>query len=616
MTEVHDDLDLPAGGRVSPRLWAGILRTVLEDRRPVAVLVGAGTMIAAIESARPLVNAAMIDEATAHGMSERFWWIAGGWAAMALLFGLGVMLFIRAAGRISAGLAFRLRERAFDRLQELHFGYFDRRPSGWLVSRITADCGKVSGIAPWVILDAFWATTIVAGSAGCMLWLDWRVALWMLLLLPLLVALAVVFQARILRSSRLVRRSNSRITAYLTEAIGGVRTTKSLAREEGADAEFRALAAEMEGHAVRNSFQAAVFVPVVTSASFLGVAIALWKGGLLAGAGEMSAGTLVAFMQYALLFTWPVIDASQRIVDLLSAQAAAERVQSLVDTVPAIRDSPEVAARVAAARPGPGEGPDGGPGRITRIAFERVTFEYVPGEPVLLDFSLEARAGETIALVGPTGAGKSTVVNLAARFYEPTGGRILLDGTDMRDRPLAWHQGRFGVVQQSPWLRNVSVMENIRWGRLDATDDEVRAAARSVGADAFIDRLEGGWDFVVGEAGERLSLGQRQLVSLARAFLKDPDVFVLDEATSSVDSETERAIQRAIDRVLEQRISFVIAHRLSTIRRATRIVLVDGGRIVESGTHAELMRARGRYHDLYAEQFVESRARDVLDSGH
>jgi ATP-binding cassette subfamily B protein len=216
MTEVHDDLDLPAGGRVSPRLWAGILRTVLEDRRPVAVLVGAGTMIAAIESARPLVNAAMIDEATAHGMSERFWWIAGGWAAMALLFGLGVMLFIRAAGRISAGLAFRLRERAFDRLQELHFGYFDRRPSGWLVSRITADCGKVSGIAPWVILDAFWATTIVAGSAGCMLWLDWRVALWMLLLLPLLVALAVVFQARILRSSRLVRRSNSRITAYLT----------------------------------------------------------------------------------------------------------------------------------------------------------------------------------------------------------------------------------------------------------------------------------------------------------------------------------------------------------------------------------------------------------------
>jgi ATP-binding cassette subfamily B protein len=321
-------------------------------------------------------------------------------------------------------------------------------------------------------------------------------------------------------------------------------------------------------------------------------------------------------MQYALLFTWPVIDASQRIVDLLSAQAAAERVQSLVDTVPAIRDSPEVAARVAAARPGPGQAPDGGPGRITRIAFERVTFEYVPGEPVLLDFSLEARAGETIALVGPTGAGKSTVVNLAARFYEPTGGRILLDGTDMRDRPLAWHQGRFGVVQQSPWLRNVSVMENIRWGRLDATDDEVRAAARSVGADAFIDRLEGGWDFVVGEAGERLSLGQRQLVSLARAFLKDPDVFVLDEATSSVDSETERAIQRAIDRVLEQRISFVIAHRLSTIRRATRIVLVDGGRIVESGTHAELMRARGRYHDLYAEQFVESRARDVLDSGH
>jgi ATP-binding cassette subfamily B protein len=430
----------------------------------------------------------------------------------------------------------------------------------------------------------------------------------------MLAALAVAFQSRLLRSSRLVRRSNSRITAYFSEGIAGVRTTKSLAREAAADGEFAALAGEMEEHSIRNSFQAAVFVPVVTSASFLGVAIALWKGGVRVQAGEMSPGTLVAFMQYALLFTWPIIDASQRVVDLLSAQAAAERVQSLIDTVPEIKDSEAVRARIAAAgQAAPGTAADGGAARIARITFENVGFEYVAGEPVLREFTLEARAGQTIAFVGPTGAGKSTVVNLAARFYEPTSGRILLDGVDMRERALAWHQGRLGVVQQSPWLRNASILENIRYGRLDATDAEVHAAAAAVGADAFVAGLEGGWNFVVGEGGERLSLGQRQLLSLARAFLKDPDVFILDEATSSVDSETERVIQRAVDRVLSNRISFVIAHRLSTIRRADRIVMIDGGRIVESGTHAELMRARGRYHDLYVEQFVEMRERAVLD---
>ncbi|MFM7799965.1 MAG: ABC transporter ATP-binding protein [Planctomycetota bacterium] len=615
MSAHTEDPDAPASTRISPRLWRGILRTALEERTSAVLLVGGGIAIAAIEATRPLVNAALIDEAVANGITPRFWWIAAAWGAMAAGFAIGVATFIRSAGRVSAGLAFRMRERAFARLQELDFGYFDRRPAGWLVSRVTADCGKVSGIAPWVILDAFWATTIVGLSAACMLWLDWRVAAWMLALLPALAAMAAFFQARLLRSSRLVRRSNSRIMAYLGESINGVRTTKSLAREPDADAEFTALATEMEGHSVRNSFQSAVFVPIVTSASFLGVAIALWRGGLLAGDGAMGPGTLVAFMQYALLFTWPVIDASQRVVDLLSAQAAAERVQSLIDTVPGIRDSPAVAARIALARPAPGEAPDGGRGRIGRVAFEGVSFAYVEGEPVLSGFSLDVRAGETVALVGPTGAGKSTIVNLAARFYEPTAGRILLDGVDMRERPLAWHQGRLGVVQQSPWLRNASLLENIRYGRLDANDEEVRAAAAAVGADAIASSVPEGWDFVVGEAGERLSLGQRQLVSLARAFLKDPDVFILDEATSSIDSETERAIQRAIDRVLRDRISFVIAHRLSTIRRATRIVLVDGGRIVESGTHAELMRARGPYHDLYMEQFVHDRERMVLGGG-
>ncbi|MFO0963405.1 MAG: ABC transporter ATP-binding protein [Phycisphaerales bacterium] len=616
MSAPQDDLDAPPPRTLAVGLWKRILARVLRHRSPLLWLIGPGLGIAVLESTRPMLNAAMIDEAIAHGMSARFWWLTAGWGAMALGFGVGVFLFIRAAGRLSAGLAFDLREAAFERLQELPFGYYDRRPTGWLVSRITGDCGKVSGIAPWVILDAFWATTVVSGSAICMLVLDWRIALWILGLFPVLAAAAFLFQSRLLHSSRLVRRTNSRITAFFGEAIAGVRTTKSLAREPAADAEFGALAGEMEAYSYRNAVQASVFVPVVTSISFLGVGLAIWRGGAAAQTGDLSPGSLVALMQYALLFTWPVIDASQRIVDLLSAQAAAERVQELIDTVPAIQDSPQVLERIEAARREgrDAQAPDGGAPRIERIRFEGVRFEYVPGEPVLQDFTLEVAAGETIALVGPTGAGKSTIVNLAARFYEPTGGRILLDGVDMRERPLAWHQGRFGVVQQSPWLRNVSVLENIRYGRLEASDEQVIAAARAVGAAEFVERLEGRWDFVVGEHGERLSLGQRQLLSLARAFLKDPDVFILDEATSSVDSETERMIQQAVDRVLARRISFVIAHRLSTIRNASRILLIDGGRIQESGTHAELMRLHGRYHALYTRQFVESRERSILGS--
>jgi ATP-binding cassette subfamily B protein len=616
MSELQDELDAPPPRGIALGLWARIFRTAVRRRGPAIVLIVAGLAIALIESFRPTLNAWLFDEALQHGTTPRFWWLAGVWGGSAVAFAFTVWFFIAAAGRLSAGLAYDLRESAFERLQELPFSWFDRRPTGWLVSRLTSDCSKVSGIAPWVILDAFWATASVVGSAAFMLALDWRVALWMLMLLPLVGLAAAVFQRRLLHSSRLVRRTNSRITVAFNEGIAGVRTTKSLAREAESDREFGALAAEMEAHSYRNGVQGSVFVPVIMSLSFLGVAIALWRGGLRVEMGRLTPGELIAFMQYSLLFTWPMIDASQRVVDLLGAQAAAERVQGLVDAVPEIADSPAVAARVAAVRaaggPAPGQAPDGGAPRIRRITFEGVSFAYVPGEPVLRDFSLDVRAGESIALVGPTGAGKTTIVNLAGRFYEPTAGRILLDGVDMRERSLAWHQERLGVVQQNPWLRNASVLENIRYGRLDATDDEVVAAARAVGADEFVARLEGGWRFVVGEGGERLSLGQRQLVSLARAFLKDPDVFVLDEATSSVDSETERQIQRAIERVLAARISFVIAHRLSTIRHASTILLVEAGRVVERGTHTELMRARGAYHDLYMRQFVENRERTLL----
>jgi ATP-binding cassette subfamily B protein len=318
-------------------------------------------------------------------------------------------------------------------------------------------------------------------------------------------------------------------------------------------------------------------------------------------------------MQYASLLYLPIQELGRRFTELQAAQAAAERVQGLLDTEPEIRDSEDVAARVregAAAAGENGAAIDGGDGRIREIEFRDVSFQYVEGEPVLDRFSLRVEAGQTVALVGPTGGGKSTIVSLAARFYEPTDGAVLINGVDYRQRSLHWLQSSLGVMLQAPHLFSGTVAENIRYGRLDATDEEVQAASRIVNAHEFIAGLDGGYGFEVGEGGHRLSTGQRQLVALARAVLADPQIFIMDEATSSVDTETERLIQAGIEAVLEDRIAFVIAHRLSTIRSADVILVIEGGHIIEQGDHETLMRQRGRYHALYTGQF----ARQIVGS--
>jgi ATP-binding cassette subfamily B protein len=321
-------------------------------------------------------------------------------------------------------------------------------------------------------------------------------------------------------------------------------------------------------------------------------------------AGEMTLGEWVAFMNYATLAVFPVIEIARQVAELQRAQAAVERIGSLLETEPEIRDSAEVQERIDRARAaGAAEGSDGLEDEVETLAFQNVTFSYVDGHPVLHEIDLEAKRGEVVALVGPTGGGKSTLVQLACRFYEPDSGAILVNGRDYRERGLQWLQSRLGFVLQEPQLFGGSVADNIRYGRLEASDEEVREAARIVDADGFISELEKGYDAPVGEGGVKLSSGQRQLISFARALLADPAIFVMDEATASVDSETEQRIQEALGRVLAGRISFVIAHRLSTIRHADRVLFVDGGRIVEQGTHRELMRQRGRYFSMYTSQY-------------
>lgn len=605
-------------GRLDWRLWGRIARHAAPYVNWIGGLAACGVMVAALEVSLPIITGRLIDAARAmhEGGGEEGWGTLWAWLGLYAVaaFGVGglVYVFIALAGRTATAVAFDLRQKGFARLQELPFAYFDRRSVGWLVTRLTSDCSKIANLIPWVSLDLFWGTCLIVGISGAMLWIDWTLGLTMLTIVPPLALVSAVFQSRMLKSSRLIRRTNSQITASFTECIAGVRTTKTLVREERNLGEFRQLSGAMYRYSMRNHLQSAVYLPLVVTLTSVGVGLAVWRGGstLLdqveaqAAAAGLTLGELVAFMQFAGLFSMPIQDLARWFAELQRGQAAAERIQSLIDEEPAIADSPEVLAAIERQRANPVAGAafDGGADHIRSIEFRSVAFAYGSGAPVLEGFNLRVSAGETVALVGPTGHGKSTIVSLAARFYEPVSGEILIDGVDYRSRSLAWYQSRLGVVQQAPHLFNVSIRENIRYGRLDATDAEVESAARAVFAHGFIERMEEGYDTVVGEGGSRLSVGQRQLVSLARALLSDPAVVVMDEATSSVDTEVERAIQAAIERLLKGRIAFVIAHRLSTIRSADRILVIEDGAIAEEGTHDELIARGGRYRSLYLRQ--------------
>ncbi|MFM7134812.1 MAG: ABC transporter ATP-binding protein [Planctomycetota bacterium] len=601
MSEVERQDDSRA--RFSLRVWRPILERALANRGPVAMLVGGGVVVAAIEAYLPKIVGRIVDTAAA-GDESALVPILALYAGLFLVFAAGVWLFIYGAGGVATRTADRLRRDCFAKLQSLEPAYFDVRPTGWLVSRLTADCSKVTGMLPWVLLDFAWCGAILVGVVLVMFWTDARLAMWALAAVPAMAVVSAVFQRFLIRAGREARRCASAMTASYGEMLLGARTTKTLAREEANLAEFQRLSSEMNRWAMRSAVLTSVYMPLIASLAAFGAALVLWKGAgdVLAREG-VSLGTLIAFMQYAALFAQPVQEIAQRFADILNASSAAERIATLLATEPAIRDREGVRAP---------ESP-----RIAELSFESVGFWYREGVPVLEDFSLLARRGQTIALVGSTGGGKSTIVSLATRFYEPQRGRILVDGADCRELPLDWLVARIGIVPQVAHLFAGSIRDNIRYGRLEATDAEVESAARSVKAHEFIVALEKGYDTEVGEGGERLSTGQRQLVALARAVLRDPQILVMDEATSSVDTATERLVQAGIDEVLRGsasggRISFVVAHRHSTIRRADLILVIEKGRIAEQGAHAELLARRGRYWQLCTSQLAAERERALL----
>ena len=601
--------------RVDLTVWKRLYRYALRNRGLVAAVLLSLVVVALVDVAYPLLSRYAIDRFVTPRTSAGLGRFALAYAACVLVQGVGTFLFISRSGRMEMEIAYAIRQEAFEKLQTLSFSFYDRTAVGYLMARMISDVGRLSEMVAWSLVDVLYALFYVASSIVTIFTLNWRLALVVVAVIPPLALVSVFLQRRILYYQRRARRQNSRITGAFNEGIMGAKTTKTLVREERNAQEFGELTEEMRRVSIRASLLSAAFFPLVISLGAIGTGCALMLGsagalnGQTAFVGAITVGTLVSFISYATQMFDPIQQIAGIFAELQDAQASAERVIALLDTQPDVTDAPGVVAKYGDVLSPRRENWEPIEGRVT---FEHVSFAYQAGEPVLTDFSLDVRAGENIALVGETGAGKSTNRYTYSRFYEPTEGRILIDGTDYRQRSQLWLQSNLGYVLQSPHLFSGTIADNIRFGRPDATDAQVRAAAALVHADAFIEKQERGYDTEVGEGGARLSTGQKQLISFARVMLADPRIFVLDEATSSIDTETEQLIQQAITHVLRGRTSFIVAHRLSTIRHADRILVIRGGRVVETGTHEALMAARRYYYDLYTHQFREEAMQGAL----
>ena len=581
-------------------LWKNLFQYVKPYKKLLIILGVVMIGVAGIDAIFPLMNKYAIDNfvvpETVEGL-PRFGLIYG---ILVIVQSLNVGLFIGLAGKVEMGICYDIRKFGFKRLQELSLSYYDKKAVGWLMARMTSDIRKLGQTIAWGMVDMVWGLSMMVAIMGIMFTLNFKLALITLSVIPILIVLSLFFQKKILKAYRNVRKINSKITGSFNEGIMGARTTKTLVREEKNLDEFDQLTGRMKRSSVRAAIFSALFLPIVLTLSSIGTGLALWAGGSGVVAGTITYGTLVAFLSYTVRFFEPVREMARVFAELQSAQASAERVLSMINTEPEIQDVEEI-IKIYGDQFKPRQ--ENWPEIDGEIIFDDVSFSYKEGERVLENFDLQIDPGETVALVGETGSGKSTIVNLACRFYEPTGGNIMIDGVDYRERSQLWLQSNIGYVLQSPHLFSGTIKENIEYGKLGASEMEIINAAKLVNAHQFITKQPDGYDTEVGESGDTLSTGEKQLISFARAVLADPRIFVLDEATSSIDTEMEQIIQQAIDQLLEGRTNIIIAHRLSTIRSADRIICLRDGKIIEMGTHRQLLAQKGYYYSLYTTQF-------------
>lgn len=592
------------------KVWAKMLPFFKPYKKYFAITLGLNIFLAGVDVLTPLFQSYAIDHFIVPDTLERIGVFAFAYISMIVMQTISVYWSVHAATTIEMCVGKDLKWAQFEHLQTLSFSYYNTTPVGYIHARVMSDTLKIAGVAAWGLVDMFWAFLYVVSVFVIMFALNAQLAVILLVIVPCIAVITVVFQNKILHWNRRVRKINSQITSAYNEGITGVKTSKSMGIEKDNEEAFFERTSDMYRSAGRAAKLNAVYIPTILLFGSAAAAFVLYRGGYMVQQDLIKLGTLSVFISYAVVIFEPIQQLARLLADLISCQANIERVMDLLEQTPDVTDRIDVIEKYGDNFRPRKENWENIKGDIV---FEDVSFRYPDGKEYVLEhFNLHIPAGMNVAIVGETGAGKSTLVNLVGRFFEPTKGRILIDGVDYRERSQLWLHSQIGYVLQNPHLFSGTVRENIRYGRLDATDEEVEAAARSVSADEIVKKLKDGYDSDVGESGGRLSVGEKQLISFARAILAEPAIFVLDEATSSIDTVSEQLIQEATDKLLKGHTSFVIAHRLSTIRKADLILVVKDGKIIEQGTHAELLGDKGYYHDLYYKQFEEESARKVF----
>ena len=530
---------------------------------------------------------------------------------VAILLLMGVLNYVSCfhAMRTEVSVNRDLRNAAFSHLQTLSFSYFNQNSVGYIHARVISDTSRIGSLVSWSLMDSVWHLSYLVGAVVVMLMVNTRLALMVITILPLIVVLFSIFQTKLIRINREVRELNSKITSDFNEGITGAKTIKTLVIEDKMAKDFLADTSAMRRKSTRVSHLRGLFSATLNIASSMALAIVLWQGGYIA---ESEVGTFSMFMSYAQGMMEPVRWIIDAISDLITTQVNIERFSRLMETKSDVTDTPEVIAKYGDTFEPKRENWEPIRGDIE---FRDVDFKYPDGdEYVLENFNLKIPFGSNIAIVGETGAGKSTLVNLVCRFFEPTKGQVLIDGRDARERSQLWLHSAIGYVLQTPHLFSGTVRENLLYGNPKATEEEIRRALELVSATEVVDRMEKGLDSDVGEGGDMLSTGEKQLISFARAILADPRILVLDEATASVDTLTEQKIQSAIETIIKGRTSLVIAHRLSTVKNADLILVVRDGKIIEQGRHDELLKKKGHYYNLYTRQYEDEATSNAFNA--
>lgn len=512
------------------------------------------------------------------------------------------------AGKFEKKVILYLRSETFLKTQKLSAKYMDTHQVGWMVSRLVHDTMSIKESVAWNLFDMADSISRLAIIFITMFVLNAKLSLYVLASMPFIAAFTYIFQDKMMKAQKEIKAASSDLTSKLNEDIQGQKTIKTLLREKENLEEFKEISKRYERRSKHSVTLQSLYIPSLTFLGSIATAFILKDGGVAAIAGTLTVGTLFAMVQYSTEIYEPIRQVASVLKELISMQASMDRVNSILEADVDVYDTKEIEAIYGDALDAPKKSL---PAMKGEIEFKDVYFAYKDDDYILKDFSLKIKDGERLALVGETGGGKSTIINIASRFYEPTKGEVFIDGINYKEMPLKWVQMNLGYVLQTPYLFRGSIRENILYGRDDATEEEMLRAAEVVGLDEIVKSFKDGYDTDVGEGGGKLSQGEKQLVSFARALIKDPAILILDEATSSVDTYQEKRIQDAIEKLLEGRTSITVAHRLSTIVTSDRILYIHQGRIAEMGTHKELIAKKGMYYNLYRKQYIESQLENI-----